>query len=103
MTYLVVLELLNPLVLLPLPLGLDGVGPLGNSRLANLVELFALIESHAPVVLLLVGLRAHTLDPLEFVDGQHRCVLGSQCLGLLFGVSHVWGTFLGPEASGSSD
>ena len=102
-TYLVILELLDPLVLLPLPLGLDGVGPLGNSGLTNLVELFALIESHGPVVLLLVSLRAHALDPLELVDGQHSRVLGSQGLGLLFGIGHVWATFLGPEPCGSSD
>lgn len=55
-TYLVVFEFLDSLVFLALSLGLDRIGPLGNTGSTDLVKLFALIKSHGPVVLLLVCL-----------------------------------------------
>ena len=48
------------------------------------MQLLSLIEPHRPVVLLLVGLGAHTLDSLELVNAKNGDVLGRQSLMLLF-------------------
>lgn len=65
------------------------------------MQFFALIKPHGPVVLLLVGLRAHALDALELVDREDRRVFGGEGLCLLFGVGLVLSSFFGSKSSGA--
>ena len=74
-TYLVIFKLLDSFVFLALSFGLNGIGPLGYTGLADLIQFFALIKPHSSVVLFLVGLRAHTFNSFEFINAQNSRVL----------------------------
>jgi len=65
---LIIFESLDSLVFFALSFGLNCVGPLSNTSLTYLLELFALIVPHSPVILLLICLRAHTLNSIKLVD-----------------------------------
>ena len=67
-TYLIIFEFLDSFVFFALSFGLNSIGPFGYTSLTYLLELFALIMSHTSVVLLLICLRTHTLDSIEFIN-----------------------------------
>lgn len=75
---LIVLKFLDSLILLSFSLGLDGVWPFGDARLRDAMKVLPLGLPHRLVVLLGVGLRAHTLNPLEFFVAQYSCVLSDE-------------------------
>ena len=88
-TYLVVFQFFDSFVFLSLSFGLDRIWPLGYAGRTDVVKFFALIESHSSVILLLVCLRAHTLNSLKFVNAQDSGVLGYQRLMLTLRVGFL--------------